>query len=347
MADRKKKLKKGRDKKRRVPALKEARRGVLPSSVQALLGYLGGGGPAPMQQYGIQPKERAGVDSMETLSNVFKQMSVMNTALMQSAMIKNDIAQIRGQVSNAEEKTQKDLKQNQDESNNAKEESKRILKTMEQKIAETERQIVYQLKLSQEKRKPDRIQNLASKLKDYKQVRAFQQEGVSAISHLFRGEDTGVAMPPAPVSDMNSALRHLESDATTSSSYSPSLAHANAPISIAPASVTTVLSAIDPRSNAIQALKAFSPLKTQPSQAVQTGGGEAEVNASLSKFVFQDANVSSGAAKAGGGAAKPVVSKISSDTVYNCPCGSKVAMSSKSRHEKTDKHTKYELLHNQ
>jgi hypothetical protein len=295
-----------------------------------------------MQQYGIQltqHKERAGVDSMETLSNVFKQMSQMNTALMQSAMIKNDIAQIRGQVSIAEEKTQKDLKQNQDESNNAKEESKRILKTMEQKIAETERQIVYQLKLSEEKRKPERIQNLASKLKGYKQVNAFQQEGVSAISHLFRGEEIGIAMPPAPVSVMNSALR-----ATTSSSYSPSLAHANAPISIAPASVTTVLSAIDPRSNAIQALKAFSPLKSQ--QAVQIGGGEAEVNASLSKFVFQDANVSSGAAKAGGGAAKPVASKISSD-IYNCPCGSKVLMSSKSKHEKTQKHIEYELLQKQ
>jgi hypothetical protein len=71
--------KKRKDKKRKHRA---AKKGVLPSSVQALLGYLGGGGPGPATQGDTRVKERAGVDAYDTLHSIIKSQQMMSANYM-------------------------------------------------------------------------------------------------------------------------------------------------------------------------------------------------------------------------------------------------------------------------
>lgn len=73
------KEKKRKDKKRRQ---RRERKGVLPSSVQALLGYLGGGGPGPATQGDTKPRERAGVDAYDTLHQIIKSQQMMSASYM-------------------------------------------------------------------------------------------------------------------------------------------------------------------------------------------------------------------------------------------------------------------------
>ena len=76
----KEKKQKRKDKKRRQRT--REKKGVLPSSVQALLGYLGGGGPGPTAQGDIKPRERAGVDSFDTLHQIIKSQQMMSAGYM-------------------------------------------------------------------------------------------------------------------------------------------------------------------------------------------------------------------------------------------------------------------------
>ena len=78
-SDKKEKKQKRKDKKRRQ---RRERKGVLPSSVQALLGYLGGGGPAPATQGDTKPRERAGVDAYDTLHQIIKSQQMMSASYM-------------------------------------------------------------------------------------------------------------------------------------------------------------------------------------------------------------------------------------------------------------------------
>ena len=74
------KEKKRKDKKRRQRT--REKKGVLPSSVQALLGYLGGGGPGPATQGDTKPRERAGVDAYDTLHQIIKSQQMMSANYM-------------------------------------------------------------------------------------------------------------------------------------------------------------------------------------------------------------------------------------------------------------------------
>jgi len=76
----KEKKQKRKDKKRRQRT--REKKGVLPSSVQALLGYLGGGGPGPATQGDTKPRERAGVDSFDTLHQIIKSQQMMSAGYM-------------------------------------------------------------------------------------------------------------------------------------------------------------------------------------------------------------------------------------------------------------------------
>jgi hypothetical protein len=78
-SDKKEKKQKRKDKKRRQ---RRERKGVLPSSVQALLGYLGGGGPGPATQGDTKPRERAGVDAYDTLHQIIKSQQMMSASYM-------------------------------------------------------------------------------------------------------------------------------------------------------------------------------------------------------------------------------------------------------------------------
>lgn len=71
--------KKRKDKKRRQ---RRERKGKLPSSVEALLGYLGGGGPTTAPQGDTKPRERAGVDAYDTLHQIIKSQQMMSANYM-------------------------------------------------------------------------------------------------------------------------------------------------------------------------------------------------------------------------------------------------------------------------
>ena len=73
------KEKKRKDKKRKQ---RRERKGKLPSSVEALLGYLGGGGPSPAPQGDTKLRERAGVDAYDTLHQIIKSQQMMSANYM-------------------------------------------------------------------------------------------------------------------------------------------------------------------------------------------------------------------------------------------------------------------------
>ena len=68
--------------KERKQKKRTSKRGVLPSSVQALLGYLGSGGPAPTPQGDTKIRERAGVDAYDTLHQIIKSQQLMSANYM-------------------------------------------------------------------------------------------------------------------------------------------------------------------------------------------------------------------------------------------------------------------------
>ena len=71
--------KKKKDKKRKQ---RRERKGKLPSSVEALLGYLGGGGPTPAPQSEMKGKERAGYDAYDTLHSIIKAQQIQSAGYM-------------------------------------------------------------------------------------------------------------------------------------------------------------------------------------------------------------------------------------------------------------------------
>jgi hypothetical protein len=141
------KEKKRKDKKRRQ---RRERKGKLPSSVEALLGYLGGGGPSPAQQGDTKPRERAGVDAYDTLHQIIKSQQMMSA---------NYMANLERMAFKTE--IQKELKQQGDESKRALEQTReevgkavetavervgRRKKTEAEKIAERQSQIAWQMR---------------------------------------------------------------------------------------------------------------------------------------------------------------------------------------------------------
>jgi len=106
MANKEKKQKR-KDKKRRQRA--REKRGTLPTSVQALLGYLGNGGPMPAPQTDVKVRERAGVDNIDTLSQIIKQQQVQSASYMQTIQntaLRNDVTnQLKEQSTKLNEMT--------------------------------------------------------------------------------------------------------------------------------------------------------------------------------------------------------------------------------------------------
>ena len=112
-----KKQKKNKKQRRNARSKQEtSKRGQLPSSVQALLGYLGGGGPTPMYQQPINPqKERAGVDSIETLSQIIRQQNLMNVSYMQNMERMAFKNEIQDQLKKQGEEQKKEIKEAREE----------------------------------------------------------------------------------------------------------------------------------------------------------------------------------------------------------------------------------------
>ena len=149
-----KKDKKDKKKKRVVKKTSESK---LPSSVQALLGYLGGGGPTPMYQQPVNlQRERAGVDSIETLSKIIRQQNLMNASYMQNMerlAFKNEIQdQLKKQGEEQKQEISKVVVQTQEATKEA------IQATTERSLDQERKSIMRSLNYYRGKGKPEKLQ---------------------------------------------------------------------------------------------------------------------------------------------------------------------------------------------
>jgi hypothetical protein len=135
--------------------------------VQALLGYLGGGGPTPMYQQPINPqKERAGVDSIETLSQIIRQQNLMNVSYMQNMeklAFKNEMQE---QLKKQGEKNQEDIKQQSQEQKTQQAKANQALQetaaiSIQQQRVSLMRKLTYETK---NKKRPEKIQSLQEQI---------------------------------------------------------------------------------------------------------------------------------------------------------------------------------------
>jgi hypothetical protein len=168
MGDKKRKNKK----QRRKNVEGSSKKGKLPSSVQALLGYLGGGGPTPMYQQPVNvQRERAGVDSVETLSQIIRQQNLMNASYMQNMerlAFKNEI---QDQLKKQGEEQKKEIKEAREEQ---KQEISKVVVQTQEAIQETTQKSLQQQrtslmrKIAYERKKvnpkPEKIQSLEDQL---------------------------------------------------------------------------------------------------------------------------------------------------------------------------------------
>ena len=174
MVDKKQKKKDKKQKKKLRHALRRkavdesSKKGQLPSSVQALLGYIGGGGPqpTPQQPINLQHKERSGVDSIETLSQIVRQQNMMNMSYMQNMeklAFKNEIQE---QLKKQGESTNEELKKQSKEQKRDKEEANQQLHETTERTIQQQRSTLMQ-KLAYERRhknRSEKIQYLQDKI---------------------------------------------------------------------------------------------------------------------------------------------------------------------------------------
>lgn len=172
MGDKKRKNKKQRRKNVEGAPPGSSKKGKLPSSVQALLGYLGGGGPTPMYQQPVNlQRERAGVDSIETLSQIIRQQNLMNVSYMQNMerlAFKNEI---QDQLKKQGEEQKKEIKEAREEQ---KQEINKVVVQTQEAIQETTEKSLQQQrtslmrKIAYERKKvnskPQKIQSLEDQL---------------------------------------------------------------------------------------------------------------------------------------------------------------------------------------
>lgn len=250
------KEKKRKDKKRRQ---RRERKSKLPSSVEALLGYLGGGGPGPAIQGDTKPRERAGVDAYDTLHQIIKSQQMQNAnymANLERMAFQKDITN--------------QLKKQGEESMKALEETKAEVRqytrsSTEAQIEKINRKIAYQLRL---KAGPnaEMLERLQADKKRYEGMLQFET-GSNSRAQL----PSAVGIAPASTS----ATVRAGGDDTTHSR-----------ISVAQAQATTVLPAHDTNYSFIASkIGALSP---QPPTSRRD-----EIKEALDQFSFNDSMSSS------------------------------------------------------
>ncbi len=179
-----KKDKKRRDKKRRQ---RRERKGKLPSSVEALLGYLGGGGPTPAPQSEMKGKERAGYDAYDTLHSIIKAQQIQSAGYMANLEkmafrtemqkeLKQQGAENLAQVGIAVEKAVE-----------AVEKGGRKKRTEEEKIAERQSQIAWQMR-KRDGGDPDLIARYRDDIKRYEGIMEFKQSIMPPASSVAPSE---------------------------------------------------------------------------------------------------------------------------------------------------------------
>lgn len=254
-----------KDKKRRQKK-RAGKRGVLPSSVQALLGYLGGGGPAPAPQGDTKIRERAGVDAYDTLHQIIKSQQLMSAnymANLERMAFKNEITD--------------QLKKQGEESKKVLEETKQeVEKTVrqytksstEEKLQKTEAKILRQMSLKGGPN-PEKMASLEADRSRYKGMLQFES-GMSA----------SVAIPKAP------------SVSAVGESFDPTPSGGGAVrMRVAPAEATQAGADIRPFLKPVVADLGYQ----LPAQDPRAGGGaSAEISQGLEAFQSSEYVASSG-----------------------------------------------------
>jgi len=289
-----------------------SKRGQLPSSVQALLGYLGGGGPTPMYQQPVNlQKERAGVDSMETLSQIIRQQNMMNMSYMQNMeklAFKNEIQeQLKKQGEQNQEKIKKQSKEQKKEQEEVKQQLQETAeRTIQQQRVSLMRKMAYETK---NKKRPEKLQSLQeqldvldgsirnSKISDLRD--SLHQRGGS-FAQLQTG---GYSAPIATQTPMNHAQDVAE--AMDMSGFMagqvvsrPSPLFNSPSVFVDPALTSQIvnrLPAIDPNVALPKQLSDFEKhIAKQVQRQTGPGNSSQEIGAGLGGFVFHDAYSSSG-----------------------------------------------------
>jgi hypothetical protein len=330
MGDKKQKKNKKQRRNARSKAVDEtSKRGKLPSSVQALLGYLGGGGPTPMYQQPVNlQKERAGVDSMETLSQIIRQQNMMNMSYMQNMeklAFKNEMQEQlkkQGQQNQEEIKQQSQVqKQEQEKVNQALKETTE--RTIQQQRVSLMRKLSYE---SKHKNRPDIILSLQEQLEILNGgLRDAQVSDLRSSLHQKSGAFAsrmptgGYSAPIATQTPMN-----LDQDVAEAMDMSGFMARQvvshpsplfNSPsVFVDPALTTRIvdrLPALDPNVALPKQLLDFEKhIAKQVTRQTGPGNSSQEIGAGLDSFAFNDAYSSSGTLSQGAGAS--AVGKIAS-----------------------------------
>ena len=263
-----KKDKKKRDKKSdRKKKQRRERKGKLPSSVEALLGYLGGGGPTPAPQSDMKGKERAGYDAYDTLHSIIKSQQIQSAGYMANLEKMAFRTEIGEQLKKQGQENQQALADTRKDVVNVVETAVgRRKRTEEEKIAERQAQIAYQLR---KKGGPDQdvIARHRADIKRYEGVMEFKQS----------------TMAPAP----SMAPSEISAQAGRAGGGG-----GGAKMNVMSATATSSLPSIDPMVGGYGAIASqigiLSPLKLQHN---------AEVSQGMAGFGYSDAMASSLEAK--------------------------------------------------
>jgi hypothetical protein len=171
------KEKKRKDKKRRQ---RRERKSKLPSSVEALLGYLGGGGPSPAPQGDTKPRERAGVDAYDTLHQIIKSQQMMSANYMANLERMAFKTEITEQLKKQGEESKKVLSEATLATKAEVEKIARtyVKKSPEDKIAEYQSQIEWHMRRG-EKGSAETIAAAEKGIKKYQGILEFRQSSMA------------------------------------------------------------------------------------------------------------------------------------------------------------------------
>lgn len=168
-----KKDKKQKDKKRRQ---RRERKSKLPSSVEALLGYLGKTETTIAPQSNTKPRERAGVDAYDTLHSIIKSQQIQSASYMSNL----EKMAFRTEMGEQLKKLGKENKQALAEASQAtKAEVEKLARTYtkkspEEKIADYQGQIEWHMRRG-EKGNPEAIAAAERGIKKYQGIMEFRQ----------------------------------------------------------------------------------------------------------------------------------------------------------------------------
>jgi G3E family GTPase len=300
-----KKQKKNKKQRRKAETSK---RGALPSSVQALLGYLGGGGPTPMFQQPVHlQKERAGVDSIETLSQIIRQQNLMNVSYMQNREKLAFRNEMQEQLKKQGEEQKKEIKEAREEQKQeinkvvvqTQEAAREAIQVSTERNLDQERKgIMRSLSYYRTKNKPEKVAFLQEQLRIIEG--SMRNKSLNDLKTSLQYESPFAAQAPS-----SATLAAADFSTPGLSNYGGTqertgLALHNSPdVIVDPASTAKIvnrLPALDPRISLEKQLDDQSKFIAKQVQRRQTSANQ-ELSTNLSAFAFTDASSSSGVTK--------------------------------------------------